>query len=47
MPLEQQVQVRIGKTAGAPMLLGDDVAGLRLKLRAQLAAPRAELERLA
>ena len=29
------------------MLLGDDVARLRLELVAQLAAPRAELERLA
>src|SRR5215813_10085910 len=47
MPLEQQIQIGIGKAAGAPVLLGHDVAWLRRKLRANLSSPRAVFEDLA
>jgi hypothetical protein len=30
--LQQQIQVGVGETTGTPMLLGDDVARLRLEL---------------
>src|SRR5215813_11558360 len=47
MPLEQQIQIGIGKAAGAPVLLGHDVAWLRRKLRANLSSPCAGFEDLA
>ena len=37
--LELQIQIGIGKAAGAPMLGCDDVDWLRLKFRTDLAAP--------
>jgi hypothetical protein len=46
MLFEQQVQVRVGKAAGAPMLLGYDVARLRLKLAADFSTPRSVFEAL-
>jgi hypothetical protein len=42
--LELQIEIRVGKAAGAPMLLGDDLARLRRELGTELAAPRAVFE---
>src|SRR5262249_36693836 len=47
MPLEQQIQIGIGKAAGAPVLLGHNVAWLRRKLGANLSSPCAVFEDLA
>src|SRR3984893_13569223 len=44
--LELQIQIRVGETAGTPMLEGHDIARSRLELRADFAAPRAVFERL-
>ena len=44
--LELQIQIRVGETAGTPMLEGHDIARSRLELRADLATPRAVFERL-
>src|SRR5262245_52012878 len=42
--LELQIQIGVGKTAGAPMFRGDKLAWLRLELGADLAAPRSVFE---
>src|SRR5689334_8035676 len=47
MLLELQIQIGVGKAAGAPMLRRDDVARLRLEPGTNLATPRAEFEGLA
>jgi hypothetical protein len=39
VPLELDIQIGVGETAGPPMLLGNDFARLRLKFGADLAAP--------
>src|SRR5262249_22619656 len=44
--LELQIQIRVGKAAGTPMLKGHDVAHLRCELAADLAAPGPVLEGL-
>ena len=44
--LELQIQVRIGKAAGTPMLGGDNFAWQRLELAPNLATPRAVFEGL-
>ena len=44
--LSCEIQIGVGETAGAPMFAGDDFAGLRHELRAEFAAPGAELEAL-
>ena len=44
--LELQIQIRVGETAGTPMLEGHDIARSRLELRADFATPRAVFERL-
>src|SRR5262249_59138779 len=46
MPLEQEVEVGIRKTARTPMLGRNDIAWLRLELAPNLAAPRPVLEGL-
>src|ERR1700741_2245546 len=47
MPLELQVQVGVGKAAGAPMLERHDVTGLRSEFAADLPAPGPVFEDLA
>ena len=44
--LELQIQIRVRKATGTPVLLGHDVARLRFELTANLATPRAVFERL-
>src|SRR5215813_2460246 len=44
--LELQIQVGVGKAAGAPMLQCDDLARLRCEFAAELATPRAIFEGL-
>jgi len=39
MLFELQIEIRVGKAAGTPMLLGHDVTGLRLESAADLATP--------
>ena len=39
--LEQEVEIGIGKTARAPMLLCDKISGLRSKVRMPVATPAA------
>jgi len=46
MLLEQQIQIRVGKAAGAPMLLGNDIVWLRCEFDADLATPRPVLKSL-
>jgi hypothetical protein len=44
--LELQIQIRVGETTGAPMLMGDDLACPRCEFAANLPAPGAAFERL-
>ena len=44
--LELQIQIRVGKPTGTPMLEGHDIAWSRLELAADLAAPHAVFEGL-
>src|SRR5579863_1233011 len=46
MPFELQIEIGVGKAAGAPMLLGHNVSRLWGKLRAILASPSSVFERL-
>src|SRR5271154_7362658 len=46
VPLELQIQIRIGKAARAPMLRGDDLAWLGHEAGMHLATPAAVLEGL-
>ncbi|BCO50046.1 hypothetical protein MINTM003_04870 [Mycobacterium paraintracellulare] len=45
--LELQIQIGVGETAGTPVLVSDDVTGLRFEPGTDLAAPGAVFERLA
>ena len=45
--LELQIQIRVGKSTGTPMLEGSDVARLRFQLAPDLATPPAVFEALA
>src|SRR5262245_23618058 len=46
VPLELQIQIRVGEATGAPVLRGDNLARLRRELGTDLAAPRAVFEGL-
>src|SRR5215510_5199494 len=46
MLFELHIQIRVGKATGTPMLLGHDIARLRLELAANLATPGAVFEGL-
>src|ERR1700726_3123803 len=46
MPFESHIQIGVRKATGTPMLLGHDVARMRRKLGAELAAPSSIFKRL-
>ena len=47
MPFEQKIQIGVGKSAGTPMLLGQNLTRLRDEFGTDLATPRAVFEAFA